>query len=643
MPLQPGVILENRYRVEALLGQGGMGAVYRAFDQRLRMAVALKENSLVTLDARAQFEREVLTLARLHHSNLPAVTDHFITADGAQYLVMTFIEGINLAELLAARGRQAPADVTSWLGQVCDALTYLHSQNPPIIHRDIKPQNIKITPDGRAFLVDFGLSKVGASYQSTATGALGVTAGYAPLEQYGSGHTDQRTDVYALTATLYAMLTGEPPPESVKRAVGTAMLTPPRALNPTLSPALDRALLHGLETQPTNRPASVAALRQELEAGLGAAKAAPPGPRPPAVAPTQIMPRPASAPARRGRGLPGWTLIGLGAAAVALLVLGVAAVGRGGPSTAATVVAGKLTATPTTRVTATPKATAPPLTATPLPKDTDTPVPTPLPAAGATRMRDSDGAVMVYVPAGEFTMGSADSDSQAYENEKPQHQVALAGFWIDRTEVTNAQYRKFVEAGGYNQKQYWTEAGWAWKGQNNATQPTCWGDGNLNQAAQPVVCVSWYEAYAYARWAGGRLPTEAEWEKAARGPSTGSGDVRIYPWGNAAPDCNRLNYWGKDGGCVGRPAPVGSYANGVSPYGALDLAGNVWEWVSSRYGSYPYRSDDGREDQSSTDVRVLRGGSWLNEARSVRSALRGRNDPGTRNYNIGFRVASPGL
>ena len=296
MPLQPGMILENRYRVEALLGQGGMGAVYKAFDQRLRMAVALKENSLVTPDARVQFEREALTLARLHHSNLPTVTDHFITSDGAQYLVMTFIEGINLAELLAARGRQAPAEVLSWLGQVCDALTYLHSQNPPIIHRDIKPQNIKITPEGHAFLVDFGLSKVGSTYQSTASGALGVTAGYAPLEQYGSAHTDQRTDVYALTATLYAMLTGEPPPESVKRAVGTATLTPPRALNPTLSPALDRALLHGLETQPTNRPATVAALRQELEAGLAAAKAARPAPPAPVAPPTQVIGRPSPPP-----------------------------------------------------------------------------------------------------------------------------------------------------------------------------------------------------------------------------------------------------------------------------------------------------------------------------------------------------------
>ncbi|MBK6433624.1 MAG: SUMF1/EgtB/PvdO family nonheme iron enzyme [Anaerolineae bacterium] len=135
--------------------------------------------------------------------------------------------------------------------------------------------------------------------------------------------------------------------------------------------------------------------------------------------------------------------------------------------------------------------------------------------------------MMVWVPAGEFTMGSADSDTQAGSDEKPQHRVNVDGFWIDRTEVTNEQYRKFVDVGGYNQKQYWTEAGWTWKGQNNATQPGCWGDGNFNQGQQPVVCVSWYEAYAYARWAGGRLPSEAEWEKAARGT-----DGRIYPWGN---------------------------------------------------------------------------------------------------------------
>jgi formylglycine-generating enzyme required for sulfatase activity/serine/threonine protein kinase len=670
MPLQPGTILENRYRVEALLGQGGMGAVYKAFDQRLRMAVALKENSLATLDARAQFEREALTLARLHHSNLPAVTDHFITADGAQYLVMTFIEGANLAELLAARGRQAPADVTSWLGQVCDALTYLHSQNPPIIHRDIKPQNIKITPEGHAFLVDFGLSKVGSTYQSTASGALGVTAGYAPLEQYGSAHTDQRTDVYALTATLYAMLTGEAPPESIKRAVRTVSLTPPRALNHALSPALDRALLHGLEMQPTDRPATVAALRQELEAGLGAAK---PASQPPVVPPTQAIPRPspaprpASSPARQGRGLPGWTLIGLGAAVVVLLILGVAAVDRGGPTVTPTVVAGKPTKTPTTGGTVNPKATVIPLTATPLPpKDTDTPTRTPTvpPTStgtpdGAMRLELAPGVTLelVRVTAGEFLMGSDKAvDPDAQDDELPQHRLNLVEYWIGKTEVTNGQFAAFVAATSYKTTAEQEGSGYVftgstWEDVKGASwqQPRGPGSDVKEKANYPVMLVSWHDAVAFGQWASQvtgrtvRLPTEAEWEKAARGTN-----ARIYPWGNEAPDASRGNF----GMNVKDTTPVGQYPKGASPYGVLDMAGNVWEWTSSAWGNvgggldfaYPYNPGDGREDQSRTDVsRVLRGGSWLNVARSVRSALRYRLDPGSRDLNIGFRVASPGL
>ncbi|MBK9092614.1 MAG: formylglycine-generating enzyme family protein [Anaerolineae bacterium] len=346
-----------------------------------------------------------------------------------------------------------------------------------------------------------------------------------------------------------------------------------------------------------------------------------------------------------------WALIGIGALAVTLLVLRVGALGGRGKPTP-TVVVGRATAKPIVTVT--------PLTATPLPKDPDTPTPsdtstpsntatptdtptpinTPALSGGTTRTRAVDGAVMVYVPAGEFTMGSADSDSQADGSEKPQHTVNVAAYWIDRTEVTNAQYRKFVDAGGYNQKQYWTDAGWAWRQQNNVTQPDCWGDSDFNQAQQPVVCVSWYEAYAYASWAGGRLPTEAEWEKAARGT-----DGRLYPWGNTW-DGTRLNfcdkncrYKSKDAGVNDEyavTAPAESYANGVSPYGVHDLAGNVWEWVSSQYGSYPYRSDDGREDQNSTDVRILRGGSWNNQAMYVRSACRDGHVPATALFTMVF-------
>lgn len=648
MPLQAGVVLEGRYRVEGLLGHGGMGAVYRAWDERLRMAVALKENALAGPDARAQFEREALVLARLHHSNLPKVIDHFVTAEGSQYLVMTFVEGLDLAQLLATRGRQSPAEVSGWLDQVCDALTYLHSQNPPIIHRDIKPQNIKITPDGHVFLVDFGLSKVGSTYQSTASGALGVTPGFSPLEQYGSAHTDPRSDVYSLAATLYAMLTGETPPESVSRAVGTVALKPPRTFDPNFSPALERALLHGLEMQPTGRPATVAALRQEIEAGLGPPGVVTPFPGPQPAAATQAVPQPVPRPVPasppRQRGLSGWVLVGVGALAVVVLVMGLAALGGGGSSTEGTGTAGA-TDVPATRTRVVATGTPIPPTNTPVVATstsgpaTNTPTAvliTSIPAAVETRVRERDGAVMVYVPAGEFTMGSAVNDSQALSNEKPQHTVTLPAFWIDRTEVTNAQYRKFVEAGGYDQRDYWTDAGWAWKLWNKVTQPRCWDDGMFNQAEQPVVCVSWYEADAYAHWAGGRLPSEAEWEKAACGI-----DERIYPWGNQEPSKAMLDL----GGVIQRTRSVGSYPTGSSPYGALDMAGNVWEWTGSVYQPYPYNPDDGREDREipSNAPRVLRGGSRGNPTEQIRCAFRTYVVPWNRYNYYGFRIVSAGL
>ncbi len=632
MPLQAGVALEGRYRVDGLLGQGGMGAVYRAWDARLRMVVALKENALATPEARAQFEREALVLARLHHSNLPKVIDHFVTEDGSQYLVMTFVEGLDLAQVLATRGRQSPAEVSGWLSQVCDALTYLLSQSPPIIHRDVKPQNIKITPDGHVFLVDFGLSKVGSTYQSTASGALGVTPGFSPLEQYGSAHTDQRSDVYALAATLYAMLTGETPPESVNRAVGTATVMPPRTVNQSLSLALERALMHGLEMQPTGRPATVVALRQEVEAGLGATPAAvTPAPPPPFGATQQVprpVPKPVPASTPRQPGLSGWVLVGVGALAVVLLVAGLATLGSGGESTARPLTVGTLVGLATD--------TPASATSTPVPAtNTPTVVPiTDIPAPVATRVRERDGAIMVYVPAGEFLMGSADSDKRASTHERPQHTVDLPAFWIDRTEVTNAQYRKFVEAGGYTQPDYWTDAGWAWKELWNVVQPRCWNNDGHNQPEQPVACVSWYEADAYARWAGGLLPSEAEWEKTARGT-----DGRFYPWGNQEPDPQRINFNRN----VGRPSPVGSYPAGVSPYGALDMAGNVWEWTRTVYQPYPYVPTDGREDLAAPDraSRVLRGGSWGEGAGWVRSAYRYHSDPRYPDLTVGFRVAIP--
>lgn len=357
MALNPGSILENRYRLDRMLGQGGMGAVYRAWDMRLEQWVALKENNLTTPDAQTQFEQEAKVLARLRHSNLPRVIDHFITAQGVQYLVMDFVEGMNLAEMLRSRGRLMPEEVMQWLSQICDALNYLHTQNPPIIHRDIKPQNIRMTPDGRAVLVDFGLSKVGSQQQRTATGALGVTPGFSPPEQYGAAHTDQRSDIYSLAATLYALFTGETPPDSIQRAIANMVLKSPREMNIAISPALEAALVHGLETQPGRRPASIVAFQQEIEGALRSVNTnlAPPTviagrrpdskPRSTGPAGGRIStPRPQTAP-RPARGFPVWGWFALGGGAVVLLLIVALSMASGGRSTAKPTVVAIATAT----------------------------------------------------------------------------------------------------------------------------------------------------------------------------------------------------------------------------------------------------------------------------------------------------------
>ncbi|MFZ5902608.1 MAG: SUMF1/EgtB/PvdO family nonheme iron enzyme [Chloroflexota bacterium] len=221
----------------------------------------------------------------------------------------------------------------------------------------------------------------------------------------------------------------------------------------------------------------------------------------------------------------------------------------------------------------------------------------------------------VTIPAGEFQMGSENGES----DETPVHPVYVDEFQIGKYEVTNRQYAQCAKAG------------------------ICGGKSDVGEgkAFHPVVNVTWYDAVVYCEWVGGRLPTEAEWEKAARGPSTGSGDGRTYPWGEGI-DCDHANYYGKDNGndyCIGDTTPVGSYESGKSPYGAYDMAGNVWEWVSSLYMPYPYSLTDGREDLTASGSRVLRGGSWNNLDDSVRSSLRLRYIPSVTYDLIGFRCS----
>lgn len=260
-----------------------MGAVYQANDLRLDGRVcAIKEIlPALLIDHRGpdldlgqtieQFYQEASVLARLDHPNLPKVSDYF-SVDGREYLVMDFIEGRDLQEIVNEVFRQnkhlSEAQVLLWAAQLLDALEYLHGQDPPVLHRDIKPGNIKITPENRLKLVDFGLVKVLQPDDArTVTVVQGRgTVAYTPLEQYGgdTGHTDVRSDIYSVGATLYHLLAGTPPQDARERFLKSGLLDPLRQLNPAISTRTERAVFQALAMHPDERPPRIEALRQAL-------------------------------------------------------------------------------------------------------------------------------------------------------------------------------------------------------------------------------------------------------------------------------------------------------------------------------------------------------------------------------------------
>jgi len=277
-PLKPGEILRSRYKINRIIGQGGMGSIYLADDLRLEgRQCALKEvehyRSLpedLLKEAKEQFQREAVILARLDHPNLPKVSDYFSLA-GRDYLVMDYVPGQDLrTKMLEARQRNTflpESEVLGWADQLADALAYLHGQNPPLVHRDIKPGNLKITPSGLLKLVDFGLVKILASDEMTITIVQGRgTALYTPLEQYGgdTGHTDVRSDIYAFGATLYHLLTNHPPVEARELFLYPDSLTPPTKLNPNISDRTERAVLWAMSLHPEDRPQDIQTFRQAL-------------------------------------------------------------------------------------------------------------------------------------------------------------------------------------------------------------------------------------------------------------------------------------------------------------------------------------------------------------------------------------------
>jgi serine/threonine-protein kinase len=277
---ESGTILRERYRLTNIVGQGGMGNVYRAEDLRLPGRLcAIKEVRPDPMDtaegraqAREQFLQEASILAQLDHPNLPKVSDYF-TEGGNEYLVMDYVPGEDLSQVLSAsREKDQNLDqetVLSWAGQIIDALAYLHVQDPPVLHRDIKPANIKLTPDQRIKLVDFGLVKLLAADEArTITVLQGRgTALYTPLEQYGGegSHTDARTDIYALGATLYHLLSDYPPPDAKTRFLKPSNLRPLIKVNPLVSAHVSEAIMWAMEMHPDDRPTDVRQFQSALE------------------------------------------------------------------------------------------------------------------------------------------------------------------------------------------------------------------------------------------------------------------------------------------------------------------------------------------------------------------------------------------
>ena len=556
--ISAGTMLEDRYRIIKLLGQGGFSRVYEAEDTRLGVMCAIKENSEFDRSAYSQFIAEAQLLARLKHPNLIKVTDYFADdSSGAQFLVMEYVPGEDLEQLMNRVTEYVPwRTVAEWARVVCDVLAYLHSQDPPIIHRDIKPANLRLMPDGTLMVIDLGIAKIQKVGSATTRAAQAYSGGYSPIEQYLGQGTDARSDLYSLGATLYHLLTGKMPSEAPNRLRGITMPSLEQA-RPDIPVLMARALDRAMAIEPDQRPPSAAALDLVLGRVLDNGDAAP----------IQTHPIPHPLPVA-------------------------------------------------THVPSTPRSQSQPNVITP-PR-----VPTQprrvISEPRAERLTNSiiwhgDQREMVIVRTGMFPMGDDDGDP----DEKPATEVDLPTFLIDRFPVTCLDYSRFVQETGYHPPRYWS-------GQQ---PPSAIED-------HPVVEVTLEDAREYARWAGKRLPTEAEWEKAATW-NAATMQKLTYPWGNEW-DENRAN--GREGG-AGGTVPIGIYSpQGDSPWGVAEMVGNVWEWTDTAYKPYPYDVDDGREQQSS-GLRVTRGGSWTCSPESLRAANRNVAIAHDADHEIGFRCA----
>ena len=643
----------DKYQLHEELGRGGYGTVYRSTDTVLEVPRAVKvlHPALVADPSFIErFRREAKFAARMKHPHIVPVYD-LGEAEGRFFLAMEYLPSGSLKDLLTKDSPlpfQRALEITQ---QISDALNHIHKQE--LIHRDVKPGNILFDDDGNAYLSDLGfakaLSSAGNASLSVTGGMIGTPAYMAPEIWMGQEASPQ-SDIYSLACVLVEMLTGtslfggegdSPPPLVMKRHFDPLELPGdwPVDVPGGLKDVLEAALAKEPQQRCSGATEFVEAL-QNLEQNADVEEAV--SLQPSAVSeepdalrdePSAVISKPAEEKQPRPQRWRLWAGFGITAALLGLCGL-VFYISSRSPSPEVVIETVVVEVTSTAAEIAlmpTDLPTSPPDTPSPTPTSTATLIPTaPQLGIGSTQVAGADGIVQVFVPEGEFEMGGNE-----FDDEKPIHSVYLDAFWIDQMEVTNAMFAAFL-----NDKGNQSEGGANWLDASD-DDVLIEQNGGVWQAKSgfadhPVIEVTWYGANAYCEWAGRRLPTEAEWEKAARGGLEGE----KYPWGDQAPVCAS----GAENGaqfvdCAGDTVVVGNYSpNG---YGLYDMAGNVWEWVADWYDESYYQnsSSDNPEGPESGGYRVLRGGSWNYNVGVLRSAFRVGSTPDDTDLYNGFRCA----
>jgi serine/threonine-protein kinase len=556
----------GRYHILQQLGEGGMATVYKAHDVSLNRDVAVKVirtdifGPAVLQRLSERFKREGQALAKLTHPNIVTVLEYG-EHNSVPYLVMPYLPGGTLKSRVK---KPIPyLDAVRLLMPIAQALAHAHDLG--IIHRDVKPANILITRTGEPLLSDFGIAKLLDTEETRELTGTGVGIGtpeYMAPEQ-GMGQADERADIYALGIVFYELVTGRIPyradtPMAILIKKREEPLPRPKMFIPSLPDSVENILIKALARDPRNRYQTAREFANALDR-LSRGETVTQETKKPSTPNSALL----------------WTVVALRGLIVATICIFTGFALRGTlPVSSQT----EISTTPAffSPSTATDSATTftPPIVfiASPASEQVDS-----IPMSTAT-VAPLD---MVQIPAGEFIMGGVDGEAE--DDEIPQHVVYLDSFWIDRTEVTVAKYNQCVETGYCYLNNY------------QSTEISTDYYTNPFYSNYPILDVSWKNASDYCSWVGKRLPTEAEWEKAARGTNG-----QVFPWGDQSPQSNHANMC--DSNCLlefantgindgyTSLAPVGSYPNGASPYGLMDMAGNVWEWTADWYDVNYYRN-----------------------------------------------------